>query len=384
MDDEIEDRRAGEAFRAALTRAAGEAPLDVAAPQRPARRPWRWVAAGAAAAVAASAVVAVSLVGGPDDDGALDPTGEPPAIAEGWRGVTFRDVTVSVPEDWGDGYALDSDWCADVAREPVTAPFVDVEAGSGAVLSIGCPEQPKVPEGFGPEPQELWVPHLELLPVGPVTAEESLPDGATTHEGWTLRVLTIGEVQLRLLTDAGTEALADEVVGSARRTSIGSLGCDTTSPAQEPPETAQPVFAPTGDLRAVDADRVEALLVCQYDRVGTSTPGLRAEGLVEGPDARAWLEAVREAPRASGPDRPENCLDPWESGMALAVHPLDEGGHRVGTAYVTADACAGNGLRDARTTYQLTSGTCAPLYGGRVAWWGGQAAVGAVCMPPGR
>lgn len=379
---EPEDGRAADAFRAALARHADEVTADVALPSRPARRPGRWVAAGAALAVAASAVVGVALVdrdrGG---DGALDPAGEPPAVADGWRGVTFRDVTVQVPQEWGDASAPQSDWCADVPREPITGPYVDTDGGYGAVLDIGCGEQPPVPAGFGPDPEEQWVPHLTLLPAESAGLDEPVEDGTTTHDGWTLRVTTVGTVQLRLLTDASTEDVAEEILASAERSEVSVLGCDTTSPAQERPGPDRPVFAPAGDLESVDPDDVAALLVCQYQRIGADGPGLGTDRLVEGPAAGAWVEAVQDAPRGSGPDQPENCMEPWESGSSEVVHPLDRDGNRLAAVYLTTDACAGNGLRDATTTWQLTEATCAPVFGERVVWWGGQGVVAQVCQP---
>ena len=147
------------------------------------------------------------------------------------------------------------------------------------------------------------MPHLELYDT--TLEQEPVPDGTTTYQGWTLRARTIGDVQVRLLTDAATEDVAEEVLASAQRSEVGALGCDTTSPAQLRPQPDRPVFAPSGDLRSVDPDEVEALLVCQYDRVGTDRAGLRTEQVLGAADARDWLAAVREAPRAGGPDAPE-------------------------------------------------------------------------------
>lgn len=379
---EPEDGRAADALRAALSRAADDVATDLALPQRPTRRTGRWVGAGAALAVAASAVVGLALVDRdrPDAD-ALDPAGQPLAIAEGWRGVTFRDVTVQVPEEWGDASAPGPDWCADVPRGPIERPYVDTDGGYGAVLGIGCPEQPSVPAGFGPEPQEQWVPHLTLLPVEVAGLDEPLENGTTTHDGWTLRVVTVGEVQLRLLTDGATEDAAEEILASAERSEVSVLGCDTTSPAQERPREDRPVVPTAGELAEVEPDDVSALLICQYARVGTDRPGLGAERLVEGRSARDWVAAVRDAPRGPGPDRPDNCLKPWESGSSEVVFPLDADGTRLAVVYVTADACAGNGLRDATTTYRLTEATCAPIFDERVVWWGGQGVVAQVCLP---
>lgn len=377
---EPEDGRAADAFRSALARAADDVSPDLALPQHPTGRPWRWAAAGAAALVAASVVVAVTVSGGPGRDSALDPAGEPPEVAEGWRGVTFRDVVVQVPEEWGDASAPQSDWCADVRREPITGPYVDTRLGFGAVFDIGCVGTPEVPPGFEPGPRKDWVPHLEMYDL--TFEQDPVVDGTTRYQGWTLQVRTIGDVQVRLLTDASTDDLADEILASVQKSDIGALGCETTSPAQERPEPDEPVFAPAGDLASLDRSEVEGLLICQYDRVGTDRPGLRAERTFDAALAQAWLAGVQQAPRTGGPDAPQNCLDPWESYEALVVHALGDGGSRLATAYVTYDACAGNGVRDASTTYQLTEDDCAPLFGDRIVLGSGQSVVYAMCATP--
>lgn len=378
---EPEGGRAADAFRAALARHADEVVPDLALPTRPARRRGRWLAAGAAVAVAASAVVGFALVDRDrPGDGALDPAGEPPAIAEGWRGVTFRDVTVQVPEEWGDASAPGPDWCADVPREPIEGPYVDLRGTGTFVFSVDCLEKERVPAGFGPDPQRQWIPHLRLIDLTQDDPER-IPDGTSTLGGWTLRARTIGDVQVRLLTDASTEGVADQIVASATSSDVGALGCDTRSPAQEQPHEGRPVVPSAGDLGAVDLDEVQALLVCQYDRVGVDEPGLRAERLADAATGRAWLDATLAAPRTSGPDQPENCLDPWESGMTLVVHPLDVDGARLATAYVAYDACAGNGVRDATTTWELTRDTCAALFAERVVFWSGNGEAARRCMP---
>lgn len=384
MNERIEDEngRAADAFRGALARQAEGVAPDVALPQRPDRRAGRWVAAAAVAAVAASVVVALGLPDRADRPGrdALDPAVEPPAVAEGRRGVTFRDVTVQVPEDWGDASAPGPDWCADVPRDPVTGPYVDLRGSGGPVLSIGCLQQDSVPAGFGPDPEDQWIPHVRMVDLTQ-DDPEAIPDGTTTYEGWTLRARTLGDVQVRLLTDASTEDIGDEVLASAQRGEVGALGCDTTAPAQDQPQEGRPVVPSEGDLDAVDPGDVEGLLVCQYDRVGSTLPGLRAERLADAATGRAWLGAILAAPRRAGPDQPENCLDPWESGMTLVVHPLDVDGARLATAYVAYDACAGNGVRDATTTWELTRDTCAALFAERVVFWSGNGEAARRCMP---
>ncbi|WP_300388306.1 hypothetical protein [uncultured Nocardioides sp.] len=378
---EPEDGRAADAFRAALARHAEEADSDAAVPVHPARRRGRWIATGAALAVAASAVVGFALLDRerPADD-ALDPIGPSSTVAAGWRGVTFRDVVVQVPDEWGDANAPGSDWCADSPREPIDRPFVDLRASGGFVRLVLCSQQDPVPAGFGPEPQERWVPHLSLVDLAE-DDPEPIADGTTTYAGWTLRAQTIGDVQVRLLTDAATEAVADDIMATVQRADLGAAGCDTSSPAQEQPAEGRPVVPTGGTLDAVDSDEVAGLLVCQYDRLGLGSVGLRAERLADAEVARAWLAAVLDAPQTGGPDEPEKCLYPWESDMTLVVHPLDADGTRLATVYVAYDACAGNGVRDAATTWGLTRKTCASLFGERVIFWGGHAASARRCTP---
>ena len=378
---EPEDGREADAFRAALARHADEVVPDVALPAGPAPRRGRWVAAGAAFAVAASAVVGFALLDRDrSGDGALDPAGDPPVIAEGWRGVTFRDVVVQVPQEWGDDYALDPSWCIGTAP---TRPFVAIDASGAFIASVGCLAVAPVPAGFGPEPEDMWVPHLNLVDLSDDDFG-AVPDGTRTHEGWTLRVRTLGDVQVRLLTDAATEGVADEILASAQRSDVGALGCDATSAAQEAPQEDLPISPAAGSLEDVDPQEVAALLVCQYDRGDPDRPSLRGERRIDGPAARAWLTATLDAPTTGGPDTPQNCLYPWESDMTLVVHPLAADGARLATAYVAYDACAGNGVRDADSVHELTHDNCASLFGGRVVMWSANGEAATRCSTPRR
>jgi hypothetical protein len=100
-----------------------------------------------AAAVAVAAVPAVLAVTGPSRDAAPGPGGptasesdtSPDPAPAGERVESWRNLTVTVPDDWG--YGGGSDWCADggLGEEP------EVVRPEGVVRTIGCTPQ----NGYG-------------------------------------------------------------------------------------------------------------------------------------------------------------------------------------------------------------------------------------------
>ena len=99
------------------------------------------------AAVAVAAVPAVLAVIGPSRDGAPAPGGptasesspSPDPSPSGQRVESWRNLTVTVPDDWG--YGGGSDWCADGGLGQLP----EVVRTDGAVRTIGCTPQ----NGYG-------------------------------------------------------------------------------------------------------------------------------------------------------------------------------------------------------------------------------------------
>ncbi|WP_166140000.1 hypothetical protein [Nocardioides ochotonae] len=419
-----QDRRAAQAFRDAFAREAETvhpAPLQV---RRASRRRWVPPVVAAAAVLLIASTVVVTLRGGPGDvgsatvqpgaTGSADPSpegvssaGTDPGLApapgpppEGWRSVTFRDVAVAVPGEWSDGAAPDQAWCVDSSVPAGTGGYVAVDStllGSAAIAcgSTGAP----VPEGFGPDPVAGWRPHLRFADLA-LAGTEALQDGVTTYQGWTLRVRTLGTVQVALVTDEATEAVASSVMASLTRTERSAEGCDTRSPVQAR-EQVSPESDGIADLRP---EQVERVALCQYLRGSTEGPGLMGAQVVSGEEAAGLVRAIQDSPTGVGP---ETCADGAEAGdSAVVLRPFGSGedagpdagldtgldtglGTGLGDVHFYFASCAGNGFDDGSVRRQLTRDTCARIFGDpgtadRVFWTTLAARTARVCVPPNR
>lgn len=355
MDD---DTRAETALRRALTRQADAfepVPLE---PRADRRRRGRLVPVAAAAAVVlvvGGGLVATGLLG--DDDPAGDGT-SPAVVASGGedvRTVWWRDVAVDVPADWRDGAEPGPAWCAGGAST-ATGPYVARGTG-GFTPAIACPPQEDGrPAAFGPAPQDLWAPHVTFADAEGAGA---LADGEQAFDGWTVAVRTLGDVQLRVWSDASTSDVAEQVLASVRTFEVDPNGCDVRSPAQ----AEQPV-RPAAAFDVAEVDRVDAIAVCQYDRHRGDGAGLVASRRVVGDDAATLLQGIRSAPVGGGPDRPQECLQTMSGDASLVVRL--QRGDRVDDLHVYYDWCSGNGLDDGTNRRELTAASCAPLFGGPV------------------
>ncbi|WP_345455028.1 hypothetical protein [Nocardioides marinquilinus] len=327
------------------------------------------VAAVAATVIVAAAVTAVVRAG---QEGTRPGAGATPATMgtpapEGMRSVSFADVEVDVPDTWIDDDPPRSDWCADGAQfTGPDQPYVALDAGEVMVAAIACPDAAN-PPGFPEEPVSTWAPHLWF--------EQSSGgvDGTETFAGWTLTTRTVGEVTVRLLTDEATADDVERIVGSVRRVSVDAAGCEPTSAAQAREFVRPPAF----DVTTVQATEIS---VCSYTRTGTEQPGLLGSHVLTGDDASDVLAALQQAPAGGGPNRPGNC-SPDYTGTSVLVLRLRDGPAAVGDLIVYSDSCYGNGADDGTTVRALTLDSCAPLWGGRVTWPGGDGTTLRVCHP---
>lgn len=313
----------------------------------------RWAPLAAVAAVLAVAGLGYGLsVLLPGERAVEDPAvvtlGEP---AAGRQWVTWRNVAVQVPDSWASfGWEPGEDWCADFGGdgpfEP--GPYVSYRSGLEMTLAIGCPPRDAdVPEAFGPAPEHLWRTHLGF------GLDTGKPDTTATYDGWTITRRTVGDVELRLLTD-DVEA-TDDVLGSAQTFTRDHHGCDITSPVDDEQFVRPDAF----DLSEVDA--VDSISVCQYDRA-QELPGATLMGShrITGQAASDLLAALKVAPEGGGPDRPETCTHDAFGDTALAIRLNGPDGVHDLHAYY--DHCFGNGIDDGTTRRELTRDSCAPLF----------------------
>jgi hypothetical protein len=303
----------------------------------------RWVPLGAAVALAGVLIAAVLLTRGeprvPGGDSG-SPAASTPA---GWRQVSYRDVVVAVPPEWGYDYAPGSDWCADGGGDRVPeGPYVDVSGSYDAVLAIGC---------TAPRPPSYDVTHLEF-------ADASADDVPTSEErpGWSSVSRHVGAVVVTVWFDPAHEDVARQVVDSARLADVDPNGCAVTSPIQ-----AGHFARPVVPFRVEDVTSVDAISVCQYDiRSGTGVPGLLASRRISGAAADAVLTAVQRAPIGGGPDQPQQCSDDQFGDTALVLRLVS--GDELRDLYVYMESCRGNGFDDGTTLRELTPAACRPLW----------------------
>ncbi len=329
----------------------------------------RWAAPAAAAAVLVVVAGAALARTSSGDD-------EPPdsSALTGTRVVSYRDVLLNVPADWGWGHAPGPDWCADVPggdRRFPDSPFAQTQS-RGFVMTIACPDDEKyVPAAFGDAPSRLWVPHVELVDADSDFVTQ-VPDGETTHEGWTLTARTVGAAQVRVLSDASTAGLVRPMLDSARVVDTTPEGCDVRSPAQATDHPRPPAF----DLSELAT--VDRIAVCQYSRLPLDRAGLVAARSVDGAAAQSLLEAIKQAPAGGGPDTPANCAedDFGDEVMVLRLAVPDAESHDV---YVGYSTCRGNGFDDGTTVRKLTRDSCLPLWEEPVVLTGGQFEVFQLC-----
>lgn len=366
------DPRAEAAFRSAFAEHARHAPDDRLEMSSGRRRRWLPVAAAAAVLALLGGAGLAAVVGGQesappgDGDTPTAASGELPAPEPGQRWVSWRDVAVQVPQEWGYGREPGEDWCADDGNrgEGRPQPYVALDPSYGGVLAIGCfADESGAPAIFGPAPEQLWQTHVAL------EAADG-PDVTETHDGWTTTTRTLGDVRVRLLTD--DPAATEGILASATTFTTDQHGCDATSPAQAEEFVRPPAFDVT------EVEGVDAISVCQYNRdAGLDRPGLMASHRVTGAEATGLLRGFQQAPEGGGPDRPQDCL-PDDYGDTVVVVRLHQDG-RTDDLHVYYDHCFGNGSDDGTTRRALTAETCAPLFAPPVTAWSYQSNLARIC-----
>ena len=260
-DDDRLGTRLAEALEGTADRVPG--PGDLAAGARVRLRRRRRTATAVVAAVVAVAAVPVSVATVVGDDAphrkGSTATGEvPPA----WRTETWRDLSVSVPPDWGWGGG--TDWCTSGREAAATTP--QVSRPGGVVPAIACSPS----YGYG---AHFLEPSGGELPPGTEGAVQQYrgdhyPDGA-----W-IGYVTTGPAAVWVVTDERTTTR--RVLDSA--TPLGAVdanGC-TTRFAMGPPSVS------------------DRMVVCRYDDEGL----LEQSERLSAADSRKAVAAVRAAPPA--------------------------------------------------------------------------------------
>lgn len=307
-------------------------------------------------AVASAALTACgdeSSPGAPHDGAGSDTAAPLPAPAAGYTWLSWHDVAVQVPEEWGLGYEPRSDWCVRGEpkrgeREP--APYYALDPSSGAVLDILCAEPAEHhPSAFGEAPESTWAPHVVL------ESATDEPDTVVSDDGWTMSARTIGDVRVRVLSHGADGIDVDAILDNARRFTVDANGCEPTSPVQ----AAEFVRPAPFDVTAIEA--ADSISICQYARTGRpDAPALTGSREIDGRQAARLLAGLQDAPVGTGPDKPQNCVDDEYGETAVAIRLHHDG--TTDDVYAYYDWCFGNGTDDGTQHRRLTAQTCAPLF----------------------
>jgi len=246
-------------------------PVDLAAGARVRLRRRRRTSVAAVAAVVTVAAVPVSVAAVVGDDaphrGGSTATEEVPS---GWRTETWRDLSVSVPPDWGWGGG--TDWCTSGRGAAATPP--EVSRPGGVVPAIACSPS----YGYG---AHFLEPSGGELPPGTEGAVQQYrgdhyPDGA-----W-IGYVSTGSAAVWVVTvdRSTTRSVLDSAIPLG---AVDANGC-TTRFAMAPPSIS------------------DRMVVCRYDDDGL----LEQSERLSAADTRQAEAAVRAAPPARPATR--HCL----------------------------------------------------------------------------
>ncbi|MGQ0632392.1 MAG: hypothetical protein ACT4P1_15335 [Sporichthyaceae bacterium] len=296
--------------------------------------------------------------GGPDEPPRTStptaaPTSEPaadsPALPDGWRWESYRDLELAVPADWSYSGGGITSWCADTGRDK-RLPGV---GRPGAVLGIACPQA----EPGEPDPGSLI--RNGGTYVNFVSADENLRD-----EGDRI-VLRRGD--LAVVIQAPKE-LRDQIAATVHtNTGTDAAGCSLEHPLGEDRRWRPPAVAVTS---LSDVERVAA---CKYSlpRGGVPDEGEGGEGpdlisslVIEGSAAQDSITEVAGAPVGGGPNSPQNCSEDSSYGdEAIALFATRTSGEVV-TIVLRYDGCVAGGFDDGTEVRTLTRNAVTPFIAG--------------------
>lgn len=267
-----------------------------------------------------------------------------PALPDGWRWESFRDVAVGVPGDWGyGGYGRWSAWCADgVTEEPAVG-------RPGGVFDILCWD----PKKGGTNPGSL------VANTGPFVAFALGPDLDLPEEG-DRTIVRAGSGGVVIQAPADLRAQIATTVHAIAESDFNSCPLDH-------PITADAAYRPR-PLDAAAASEIEAITVCKYPlpgRAGQAVPGpsLMSSLRLEAPEAQHALAAMLAAPTGGGPNRsdPKKCALDYGYGFEAYVVRIERPGLSPAEVVVHYSGCTHNGIDDGQTVRTLTAESLAWL-----------------------
>jgi hypothetical protein len=280
-----------------------------------------------------------------------------PAPAEGNRWAVRYNIAFQVPEEWADAtapalpecIAKPGDQWDTVPRTPYVANITNQP-----VPRIACNETSDrdFPPQFGKVPFALWQPYVLVEKPG---KGASLQTGSWEHEGWLLTRVQIEDAYATILTGPGDDEINNQAKGSLRTTPKDPYGCETASPLAEG-DPVRPKSEPS--TSPLEGDAPESIAICRYEPSSASLTGSRE---ITGTTAAGLVDAIRSAPRRSGPNTPENCA-PGQPVTAYVILRISRDGDAPKDVYVNYENCIDHGFYDGVTVHELTAAACRPVF----------------------
>jgi hypothetical protein len=298
----------------------------------------------------------------------------------GWRTEYYRDISFSVPAEWGYAIPPQSDWCANgrqaTPRPDQTRPYVWLSMAV-PVRSIACPE---------PWPDSLLTEHVEALPPGPAT---DYVEGAVQEGEWWIVTRFAGSAVL--VVTSRDRDLADQILDSAEVVGADDQprrGLDPPCPPAS--EVAGPIGARPAagsPLDEISISSVETVAVCQYepvvDEADVALPRLRAASVRQGAAAQDLVEQLRSAPENTSSCDPAPVDPRPELAILVRIAFSNDG---IGEVYVSAigcpdgDAGMAGGIDDGTQMRVLTRPACQALLQPPIALFSASSDVGSNCL----
>lgn len=305
----------------------------------------------AAVALLAAGFAAAALIhpwkGAPDDP--------LPTAAAGWHSVTQYGITVDVPDDWGwAGARISGGRCVAPAQQ--AGPPVVATSWRLGLTSVQCADANHL---AAVRPTVSFAPYQpETQPTGNVVISQQVDVGGGISSTPTVTVT------LPALASDQLRALAEQIIDSARTTSVDASDC----PTGHSPSVA-------GDPAGVAASDVTGARICQYDSTGAPVSTLVASRTLDATVAGRLLVAAASAPRTTQASR--SCSDSAPSTYTTVTYLLAGGGFV--TELVRYDSCVTPSVQFAGSTHTLTTGNCAAIFALPVALPANHDPVAAVC-----
>ncbi len=324
------------------------------------RRPAAWLSAAAAVAVVVLGVpIAFSLSGAglrgqpsaasggaapaadtemARDGAASRPADSPayaPAGAAGTRPVSFLDVVVDVPAEWGYDFAPGSDWCAEPRAPRPAMPYVDRNPLSRAVRDIVC-------DGTIPDADQQT--HLTWRWLRPGDVPTSVAAGS-----WTTISQPIGSAYVSVTAPLGSEHVASDILDSGRVVDVDPNGCPVRLPEGAPSEG-----------RLDDLAGAATASVCQYALTTTGRPELSGSYSLDGDAADELFGRITGGAWADWVGEDLMCAP---TGDVLLVRFTDAADAVRSVRFSLSDGC-GFGWYDGVNARPPSQETCGDLFTG--------------------